>query len=492
MDLSHFIYINLTLGISCLIFLIFLVIIYFSKKNMNNLENKIYRHMLITNGLCILDYIISYSLFIHFGKFPNYHQYDYFVYIPAKLAPMFIDMWGLLVIYYILVITTENNEKVHKFLTNKSRVILFLIYGVCCAAGIITLLFENIEFDYRTGIETDHVFISLSIILYGTFLSMFALIISRGKKVPKKKSLPLYLIMFISIIAFAAGMINVPIVLLFAMITVINQMMYHTIENPDMKLVNELTLAKDQAEKANHAKSDFLASMSHELKTPLNSIIGLTDVMSDCYDIDEIHTDLKDISSSSRKLLELVDGILTINTLDSNDIQIINSEYSFKSIIDDLDNSVSLRIGDKPIEFRKKISSDLPNTLYGDKDKVKTIINHLVSNAIKYTNEGVVELSIDSIVIKDKCNLRITVTDTGVGIKEEDLANIFDKFYRSEENKDSDISGTGLGLSITKSIVDLMEGKITVNSTVGVGTTFTVTLSQKVVESNNNQEAEIL
>jgi signal transduction histidine kinase len=298
--------------------------------------------------------------------------------------------------------------------------------------------------------------------------------------------------MFISIIAFAAGMINVPIVLLFAMITVINQMMYHTIENPDMKLVNELTLAKDQAEKANHAKSDFLASMSHELKTPLNSIIGLTDVMSDCYDIDEIHTDLKDISSSSRKLLELVDGILTINTLDSNDIQIINSEYSFKSIIDDLDNSVSLRIGDKPIEFRKKISSDLPNTLYGDKDKVKTIINHLVSNAIKYTNEGVVELSIDSIVIKDKCNLRITVTDTGVGIKEEDLANIFDKFYRSEENKDSDISGTGLGLSITKSIVDLMEGKITVNSTVGVGTTFTVTLSQKVVESNNNQEAEIL
>lgn len=485
MDQSHFLYINLTSAVCCLLFLIFLFITYFTKKNMNNIENLIYRHMLIDNAICILTYIISYSLFIY-GSLntitPTYNTICVFV---AELAPVCMASWCLLMVYYLTLLISEGNEKRYNFLTKNVKYILTGIYLVSIISFLLTFFLENKTFNYNTGIETSPL-IFISLILYATFIFLFIFIPLKARKVSKKKKLPLYLIVLISFIAIIIGFLNVPVVIMFAMITVINHLMYHTIENPDMKMVAELTLAKEQADRANNAKSDFLASMSHELRTPLNSIIGLTEVMTDSNDLNEIHEDLKDISVSSRKLLELVDGILTINTLESNDVQIINNNYNIKDLIKDIDNGVSLRIGDKPIEFRQNISNNLPIELYGDKDKVKTIINNLLSNAIKYTDQGVVELSVDSMVVKEKCNLRITVTDTGKGIKDEELENIFTKFYRSQENKDSDISGTGLGLSITKSLVELMDGKITVNSSEDMGTTFTVTIVQGLVENSSN------
>ena len=134
------------------------------------------------------------------------------------------------------------------------------------------------------------------------------------------------------------------------------------------------------------------------------------------------------------------------------------------------------------------IDESIPSTLYGDREKVKVILNNLLSNSVKYTDHGFIELNISSLVYKDKCNLRITVSDTGKGIKEEDMDKLYDRFYRSEENKDSDIEGTGLGLSITKSLVELLEGKITVNSTEGEGSSFTITLSQVIVDNSNDTE----
>ena len=128
--------------------------------------------------------------------------------------------------------------------------------------------------------------------------------------------------------------------------------------------------------------------------------------------------------------------------------------------------------------------------LYGDSDKIKTILNNLLSNAVKYTDTGTIKLAVDALEVKGKWNLTFTISDTGHGIKEDQIPNLFTKFYRSEENKDSDIEGTGLGLAITKSLIELMDGKISVNSTYGVGTTFVVNLSQKSKADETVQETK--
>ena len=166
-------------------------------------------------------------------------------------------------------------------------------------------------------------------------------------------------------------------------------------------------------------------------------------------------------------------------------MEIVKSNYNPKEIIGDLDRMIKIRIGDKPIELRTRVS-DLPLTLSGDKEKIKRIMLNILTNAVKYTDTGYIDFVVDSVIVKDKCNLRISISDTGRGISSDNIDKIFNKFYREEYDKDSDISGTGLGLSITKSLVELMNCKIGVDSTLGLGTTFTINVSQKIDNATEN------
>ena len=207
-------------------------------------------------------------------------------------------------------------------------------------------------------------------------------------------------------------------------------------------------------------------------------------------DVEEMHNDGMDILKSSNNLLELVDSILSINKIDSNDMDIVESNYNPIDLFDELVKLTHMRIGDKSLELNTRFSDKIPNTLYGDKDKLKTIINNLLTNAVKYTESGFVEFNVDCTIKEDICNLRINVSDSGRCIKDDQLDKLFTKFYRLEEDKDSNIEGTGLGLALSKSLLDLMGGKITVNSEEGIGTTFNVTLNQKII--NNDSYTEIL
>ena len=280
------------------------------------------------------------------------------------------------------------------------------------------------------------------------------------------------------------------------LMTIISYLLYHTIENPDMRQSAELQLAKDQAERANNAKSDFLSSMSHELRTPLNAIVGLSQVMINSDNVEEIHEELNDVLLQSQNLLELVDGILDINKLEANEVELVENVYNPTEVCNDLIRLIKLRIGKKPIELRTNYSSSLPLELYGDKDKLKRIMSNLLTNAVKYTNSGFIDLNLDCSIDKSKCNLVISVKDTGRGISLEQQEILFTKFSRLEEDKDSDIQGMGLGLSITKSLVDIMGGSISVESTLGEGSTFIVKLSQQIItkqhSSSDDTTTEVL
>ena len=248
-------------------------------------------------------------------------------------------------------------------------------------------------------------------------------------------------------------------------------------------LENALKVAQD----ANRAKSNFLASMSHEMRTPLNAIIGLSELTLGYGDLNwESSSNLEKIYSAGMTLLSTVNDILDISKIEAGKLELIQVEYDIPSLINDAINQSSLFMGEKPVSFVLDISEDFPLRLYGDDLRVKQILNNLLSNAFKYTLEGTVELNIDfshEAADSTESNMvwvSICVRDTGMGIRNEDIQNLFIDYAQIDSKFHRSIEGTGLGLPITKKILEIMGGSISVESEYGKGSVFTAKFRQKI------------
>jgi len=222
--------------------------------------------------------------------------------------------------------------------------------------------------------------------------------------------------------------------------------------------------------------------MSHEIRTPLNAIVGFSHSIKEEADLPEsLEKDIDYIKMASDNLLEIVNGILDISKIEANKLEIIQNEYSVEKILNEIIFLIKGRIGDKPLEFRTNFDQTLPKYLYGDHTRLKQIIVNLLTNAVKYTDEGYVEFKIMTVQKKDICRLIISVEDTGKGIPKEKMNNLFKKFERFGVEKYDTIEGTGLGLAITKKLVELMGGSVYAKSEEGEGSTFTAVVDQKIV-----------
>jgi DegV family protein with EDD domain len=241
----------------------------------------------------------------------------------------------------------------------------------------------------------------------------------------------------------------------------------------------------ERAEELNRSQNRFFSSMSHEIRTPINSILGLNELILREENIsDEVAKDASGIQGAGKMLLSLINDILDFSKMEAGSMDIVPVDYKISDLLSEIVNMIWLRAQEKGLRLDISVDPSVPAVLYGDEVRIKQILINLLNNSVKYTKEGMIGLHIESEDAgEDSILLRISVTDTGIGIKKDSIPYLFDAFKRVDETKNRYIEGTGLGLSIVKQLVELMNGNITVNSVYGEGTTFNVILKQKVADS---------
>jgi signal transduction histidine kinase/CheY-like chemotaxis protein len=249
--------------------------------------------------------------------------------------------------------------------------------------------------------------------------------------------------------------------------------------------ITEIMEAKEQAEQANRTKSIFLAQTSHEIRTPMNTIIGMSELALRANTLPKAQEYLEGIKQAGLNLLSIINDILDISKIEAGALEINAVSYSLSSLLNDIITMVQIRVADKPIIFIVDVDASTPNILNGDEVRIRQILNNLLSNAVKYTDNGYIHLTVASQVSSrgsNEINLCLEVADSGIGIKEQDIPNLFRSFTRLDLKKNQGVEGTGLGLAITRSICQAMGGDIGVSSKYGEGSVFSVVIPQGIIE----------
>ena len=475
---------DLLFKISAVIHILIVITTYVPKKKRKTLAYYIFNALII---------IATTSLLLDLGSvyFGVYHPEHTETVIISKATLCSLMLWMVTFVMYIRVVTSSNladlNVKDKEQMKSFKHIFIKSIISVIIALIGITL----IPLYLRT--EGESLFMSGPCMIFYNICYASCIITWVSKIIMNRKNLTLVKVAPLipsTIFAFASMMVQIvrpehP-VMSFAM-SLIVMVTYHGIHNPDLAVIEELNEATKQANAANRAKSDFLSSMSHEIRTPLNAIVGFSQALGKKELPSQAQEEVKDILNASNSLLETINGILDISKLEANKIELVKTNYSTKHFIEEIKTISNNRLGNKTIELKFDIDENLPPVLYGDSNRLKQIIMNLLTNSIKYTNEGSVTAKVEALSNKEKCLLTISIIDTGVGMTEESLSQIFTKFQRFDIDKYTNIEGTGLGMAITKGLVTLMGGEIFVTSEYGKGTKFVVSIEQEVSSKTLNE-----
>ena len=465
----------ISLQFASLIYVVVLAVVYFLKRKYNFMESKIYKILLIVTMFVLLFdmlniYITVKNIYI-FGVLP----------VITELYFISLFVWLILFVSYVLL--SRSNKKYESLSAVIDEYpITYLWIGIIVVVFILLiiaqLLIEYYQVNYY-GQDVDLIYI-LGII--GSLIVLFVLIV-KNKNVPNYKNWAVLVSTLILLVTIVIQMFNKEYSIIGTGFSLITLFQYFTLENPDLKYIDELNALKVKAEEANMAKTNFLASMSHEIRTPMNVIIGLSETILQGNPPPELKNDIKNINEAGTILLEIVNNILDITKVEAGKTTLHNAPYSLADTIAKLSHITKISLMDKPIKFDVEVIGNIPSTLNGDEVKVYQILMNILSNAVKYTKKGSIKFTIESVISGNKDILTFKVSDTGIGIKKADNAKLFEKFERLDQEQ-SDIQGTGLVLVITKKLLDLMGGKVSFESEYQKGTTFTINLEQEILDKS--------
>ena len=458
---------------------VLLTIMFFSKKRIQTLENKIYSYLIISNLIGVVLGVSCYTSILHRDAFPILNDFI------SKALLIYYLTWISFFTAYTFVISyskkesdKESKEKYFKKIFN----ILTVIYVVIAILVFILPLnyFSKGTIAYSFGPSANLLYILIPVYICICLIEMF----KNFKEIKNKKYLPLFAFIIIGTVVMIIQKLNPGLLLMTSMETFVTFLMYFTIENPDIKMIEELTKTKSLVEKNNNDKSIFIFNTTQQIRHPLNMIEQRTEQLLE----DELNDDEKekviDIRNAQQRIAYILRGVMDVSTIDAKNIKIVKNQYKVANLLTEITLRSKQEATEKGLEFRTNFDEAIPEMLYGDSIRLKQIINALISNAIKYTKEGFVELNVNSIVSFDVCRLVVSVKDSGIGVNAEEINKLFQS--KTDENDISDkVDESNVTLDVAKKMVNLIGGTITVRSEKNKGSEFTLIVDQKIASSND-------
>ena len=450
-----------------LILSITLNIMYFIRKHINSNEAKIFSKILFSN---LLGLMLELMCIYMSNKFSP-TSLPAIIFTRAYLIYLITYLLFMTLYNYVLCYTTEKQKKLEHY--KKLRNISYTIYAVCVVVCMALPL--QTEKGYAIGPAVNFVYLCSTICINVWFIPM----IKNRKIIEHKKFVPLYIFILLIIIVAIIQRIYPQATLITIVEFLIVFIMYHTIENPDMKMLDEVHKAKVISDNANEEKTLFLYNMTNEIRGITKDIDKETDNILDEtdnkeIDVEEINNSARNIKGSTAKFTTMTNEILDISSIDSASVRIYNEKYNIKRLLKELVGIYKPKAQNKNLDFRVSIASDIPEYLYGDGINLKKVLTIILDNSIKYTNNGYIEFNINTIIKGDIVRLIISVEDSGIGMKAEDINKIFTKKQEREDNHNLNNN-----LYNAKRLITLMNGTIVPSSSYGSGTTIKIILDQK-------------
>ena len=471
---------SMIISVCCFVFLIIITFVFFTKPKISKLENKAFSWLLALNIVGLILQFLSYMLVNSIGGFYNTVYYI----LILRMIFCYYVLWEIFFVYYIAIISFSLNEK--KDNNKKPITILFLI-GLFIALQTLVLPVNVTELNglyYPTGPAM--IFLVIGV-LYGMII-IFYCIIKNIKHIIDIRYLPLLFYIIFGSIAIIWQMSNPKLLLITPIESLVLFLMYFTIENPDMKLLEEVHKAKVISDNANEEKTMFLYNITNEIRGitkdinyEADNILNETDNKK--VDLNIVNDSAREIKGSTAKFTTMTNEILDISQVDASNIKIYNEKYSIKLILKELITKYKEICKRSGIEFRTSIASDIPEILYGDSVGLKNVMISLLDNSVKYTKKGYIELNVNVIKKQDIARLLITIEDSGIGIKSSEIDKIFNK--NKEELKRNNLKNN---LFTVRKIITLMGGTLIASSTYGKGTTMKIVLDQKIEVIDNKYD----
>ena len=462
--------ISVSFSICSFIYIIIFAIVYFSKTRINLMENKVYTYLLITTLIGLSIDIIGYFLF-QYGSINSLK--NIFV---AKIYLVYYFTWIYLLTIYIYIVSTKTIKKIDYNKLFKTLTIVYLI--IASIISMLKIYIKNTEkslYTYGPSVNLVYLLSGICIII------MLVILLLRIKNIKKKEYIPLFVFIIFGSIVMIIQHQYPDLLLLITCQSIVTALMYFTIENPDVQMVEELNKNRKLTEQNFEEKTNFLFKISQDLKKPLLDISNISNEIIE-HSNDEIKEQAKIINNNSKQLYTYVNNALDVSNMDIKNLKIINNTYNTENFFEEikLRTKTEIKKQNKNIEFRYEKSSTIPKLLKGDNTKLKQIILSIIFDSIKHTNKGFVELNINSIIKYGICRLIIEISDSGNGMELDKINDILSSTGELSQEEMKRINTLDISLPLSHKIIKTINGNLIIKSEINEGTNFIIIIDQKI------------